>query len=120
MPERLTRVIVRCLAPEDGQGSGSAGQCETSRPLYGIRRKASKVLFRQGRVLQNPHTWVQIPPSPLGNTRQRQATPDSTSWGPASRGPRGRPQPPAVPDVDSRWGRSNPLRRDEFKMLSRA
>jgi hypothetical protein len=63
-PERWTRVIVCCLAPEDGQGSGSAGQCETSRPLYGIRRKASKGLIRRSRVLQNPHSWVQVPPSP--------------------------------------------------------
>ncbi len=62
---------VCCLAPEDGQGSGSAGQCEISRPLYGIRRKASKGLNRRSRVLQNPHAWVQVPPSPLNNTRQQ-------------------------------------------------
>jgi hypothetical protein len=52
---------VCCLAPEDGQGSGSAGQCETSRPLYGIRPKASKGLNRRRRVLQDPHSWVPCP-----------------------------------------------------------
>ena len=57
------------------KGLGPPGQCETSRPLYGIRRKASKgPLGRRGRVLQNPHAWgslaapgagKQVPPSPL-------------------------------------------------------
>ena len=55
------RVIVCCLAPEDGQGSGSARQWENSRPLYGIRPKASKGLNRLRRVLQNPHSWVPCP-----------------------------------------------------------
>jgi hypothetical protein len=57
-------VVFCCLAPEDGQGSGSARQWESSRPLYGIRPKASKGLNRLSRVLQNPDAWVQIPPSP--------------------------------------------------------
>ena len=35
----------------------------------------SKGLNRLGRVLQNPDTRVQIPPSPLSNNRQYQATP---------------------------------------------
>ena len=55
---------VRCLAPEDGQGSGHTREPRISRPLYGIRQEASKVLFRHSRVLQNPHSWVQVPPSP--------------------------------------------------------
>jgi hypothetical protein len=46
---------VCCLAPEDGQGSGSAGQPRISRPLHGIRPKASKGLIRRRRVLHNPH-----------------------------------------------------------------
>ena len=74
-PERWTRVVVCCLAPEDGQGSGSARQPRISRPSYGIRPKASKgPEGRRSRVLQNPHAWVQIPPSPLGNGMQRQTT----------------------------------------------
>ena len=65
---------VCCLGPEDGQGSGSARHVKTRRPLHGIRPKASKFLFRHCRVLQNPYAWVQIPPSPLVNARQQQAT----------------------------------------------
>jgi len=60
-------VIVRCLAPEDGQGYGSARQPRISRPLYGIRRKASKgPERRRRRVLQNPHAWVPWPACPRG------------------------------------------------------
>ena len=82
LPERWTRAIVCCLAREDGQGFRSARQPRISRPLYGIRPTASKgPEGRPRRVLQNPHSWVQIPSSPLGNTRHRQATPDDTSWG---------------------------------------
>jgi hypothetical protein len=65
IPERLTRVIICCLAPEDGQGSGSARQPRISRPLYGIRPKASKGLNRRRRVLQNPHSRVPRPPTPI-------------------------------------------------------
>ena len=42
----LDSSYVCCLTPEDGQGSGSARQPRISRPLYGIRRKASKGLNR--------------------------------------------------------------------------
>lgn len=58
-PDRwCTTIIVCCLAPEDGQGSGFARQHRISRPLYGIRPKASKGLNRRRRVLQNPQSWV--------------------------------------------------------------
>jgi hypothetical protein len=55
------RVVVYCLAPEDGQGSGSDRQPRISRPLFGIRRKASKGLNRRCWVLKNPHSWVPCP-----------------------------------------------------------
>jgi hypothetical protein len=48
------RVIVCCLAPEDGQESGSARQPRIKGPLYAIWPKASKGLTRLRRVLQNP------------------------------------------------------------------
>jgi hypothetical protein len=57
------RVIVYCLAPEDGQGSRSTKQPRISRPLYGIRPKESKDLNRGWRVLQNTDTLV---PRPAG------------------------------------------------------
>jgi hypothetical protein len=62
------RSYVCCLAPEDGQGSGSTRQPRISRPLYGIRPKASKGLNRLRRALQNPHSLVPRPPSPLATT----------------------------------------------------
>ena len=62
-PQR--RVIVCCLAPEDGQGFRSTRQLRFRRPSYGIPPKASKgPEGRRRRVLQNPHAWVQTPPSP--------------------------------------------------------
>jgi hypothetical protein len=65
IPERLTRVIVCCLAPEDGQGSEVNSQVGISRHLHGIRRKVSKgPCGRHSRVLQNPHAWAMVPPSP--------------------------------------------------------
>ena len=87
IPERLTRAIVCCLPPEDGQGSGSARHSKTRRPLYGIRPKANKGLNRRSRVLQNPDHGFPGPQgrrpgraNPIvasesipGNTRQRQA-----------------------------------------------
>jgi len=65
LPSKLyKRRYVRCLAPEDGQGSGSAGHYRKPRKLPGIWPKAYKGLNRLGQVLQNPHSWVQVPPSP--------------------------------------------------------
>ena len=62
---------VRCLAPEDGQGSGPARQPGKPRPLYGNRRKASKGPNRLGQVLQNPHSWVPWPAARAGKSHRR-------------------------------------------------
>jgi hypothetical protein len=66
IPDGLTRAIVCCLAPEDGQGFWSVRQSENGRPLHGIRPNVNKGLTRRRRVLQNPHSRVRIPSSPPG------------------------------------------------------
>jgi hypothetical protein len=54
---------VACL-PRTVKGLRPARHHARPRPLYGIRRKASKGPSAARRVLQNHHALVQIPPSP--------------------------------------------------------